>query len=59
MAAIHFNIYGAYEMRESSQNFSPRYYKEHNPDLSNMNSYQLILHYILYGKDEKRQANAN
>lgn len=59
-ATVHFNTYGIYEFRNSSEYYWVSYYKNNNGDLNslNMSSYDLVKHYLQWGLQEKRIANA-
>lgn len=58
-ATIHMNTYGYSEFRNSSEYYWGTYYKASNPDLSALDSYNLLLHYYRYSKQENRIANTS
>ena len=53
----HFISNGYKELRKSSSLYWGEYYKNNNSDLKNMDAYELMLHYINFGKNEGRKAN--
>lgn len=59
MAAYnHFLQYGCSEGRASSKYYNGAYYKNKYGDLCNMCYYDLAVHYLSYGINEKRLANS-
>ena len=55
-ACNHFMNYGCKEYRRSSPEFDVIFYKFYNKDLSKMDSFQLIQHYMNSGRKEGRWA---
>ena len=52
----HFITIGFSELRPSSNEYYGKYYKNNNSDLKNFSAYNLMKHYMRFGKKEGRKA---
>ena len=52
----HFITIGFSELRPSSNEYYGKYYKNNNSDLKNFSAYNLMKHYMQFGKKEGRKA---